>query len=51
MIDSGKLLVYMFTSSSTQGFIEMIGTNILNKESKHNSVGKQEIELPVDPNV
>lgn len=50
MIDSGKLLVYTFTSS-TQSFIEMIGTNILNKESKHNSVGKQEIELPVDPNV
>lgn len=41
----------MFTFFSTHGSIEMIGTNILNKESKHNSVRKQEIELPADQKV
>lgn len=41
----------MFTFPLTYGFIEIIGTDILNKESKHNSIGKQEIELPVEQKV
>ena len=41
----------MNTSPPTRSLMKMIGINILNKAPKHNHVGKQEIELPVDQKV
>lgn len=49
--EASGLQAYLFSSPPTCSFIKIIGTNILNKGRKRNSVGRQEIELPVDQKV